>query len=337
MLITKPLSSVLLVGLIMSGAGLSGDAVALASQGGDEVYDRASVDADPVDGGEEEEQAPPTEPYFGQDRTTGKFIPARVDDTSRQLVVLLHGYGQSILEIVGQMPLLQAAFENGWILVVPSGLEDSRSLAYWNATPTCCDRNRRGNDDVAYLRSVIRRHLERYQIKRDRVTVVGLSNGAFMAYQLACHASDLVGAIVVISGVERIDPADCNPRRSVNVYHIHGRFDRAVFFGGGLIGIASEVFAPFPSAPETVRRWAVRNSCPTTDATAIPVPRGQAGLWANCSDGTVVQFRWLPDPHAVRITDELLASIVDFIRTRDRSPPSIRKRPSTLPIGVAVP
>ncbi|MEE8497773.1 MAG: PHB depolymerase family esterase, partial [Acidimicrobiia bacterium] len=276
MLITKPLSSVLLVGLIMSGAGLSADAVALASQGGDEVYDRAPADADPVDEGKDEEQAPPTEPYFGQDRTTGKFIPTRVDESPRQLVVLLHGYGQSILGILGQMPLLQAAFENDWILLAPSGLEDSRSWPYWNATPTCCDRNRRGNDDVAYLRSVIRRHLERYRIKRDRVAIVGLSNGGFMAYQLACHASDLVGTIVVISGVERMDLADCNPRRPVNVYHIHGRFDRAVFFQGGLIGIAPQAFAPFPSAPETVRRWAVRNSCPTTDATVVSVARGQA-------------------------------------------------------------
>lgn len=35
--ITKPLSSVLLVGLIMSGAVLSADAVALVSEGGEET------------------------------------------------------------------------------------------------------------------------------------------------------------------------------------------------------------------------------------------------------------------------------------------------------------
>lgn len=277
-----------------------------------------------VDQGADNHQPPPVEPYFGQDRTTGKFIPSGVDDAPRQLVVLLHGYGESILRIIRQVPLLQGAFENGWILIIPSGLEDSRSWPYWNATPTCCDRNRRGNDDVAYLRSVIQHHLERYRIKRDRVAVVGLSNGAFMAYQLACHASDLVGTIVAISGVEQMDSADCNPRRPVNVYHIHGRFDGAVFFQGGLVGIASGVFAPFPSAPETVRRWALRNSCPTVDAMAVPVGRGQAGRWTNCADGTVVQFRWLPDPHAVLMTEDLLASIVDFIRLQDRSAPSIR-------------
>jgi len=318
--ITKPLSSVLLVALIISSAVWPNDAVALASQGGEEANRGTQpVDAGPVDKAEDYEP-PPAEPYFGQDRLTGKFIPSRVDDEPRQLVVLLHGYGQSIVGIIEQVPLLQPAFENGWILIAPSGLVDSRSWPYWNATPTCCDRNRRGNDDVAYLRSVIQRHLERYRIKRDRVAVVGLSNGAFMAYQLACHASDLVGTVVVISGVEQIDPADCNPQESVNVYHIHGRFDRAVFFQGGLLGIASGVFAPFPSAPETVRRWAARNSCPTMDAFTVSVVRGQAGLWTNCADGTVVQFRWLPDPHAVRMTNELVASIVDFIRMQDRSP-----------------
>ena len=324
--IIKPLSAVLLVALIVSGPGWSSNgAVAVASEALEEPNDgQGPADSDPVDEEADDKQPPPTEPYFGQDRTTGKYIPSSVDDTPRQLVVLLHGYGQSIFGIIEQVPLLQAAFENGWILLVPSGLEDSRSWPYWNATPACCDRNRRGNDDVAYLRSVIQQHLERYRIKRDRVAVVGLSNGAFMAYQLACHASDLVGTIVAISGVEQIDPAGCSPRRPVNVFHIHGTFDRAVFFAGGLIGIASQVFSPYPSAPETVRRWAARNSCPTVDAMSVPVARGQGGLWSNCADGTVVQFRWLPDPHAVRITEDVLASIVDFIRMRDRSPPSIR-------------
>ena len=273
---------------------------------------------------DEPEPVPPGEPYFGQERITGKYVPDDLSETPRRLVILLHGYGQSIEGVLQQVPLLRAAFENGWILVVPTGLSDSLANPYWSATPTCCDINALRNDDVAYLRSVIRRHLERYPVDRDNVTVVGLSNGAFMAYQLACEASDLVGAIVAISGVEGRDAADCSPRRPVSIYHIHGLYDRAVFFSGGLIGVKPELFAPYPSASATVARWAVRNSCPTEKAERVSVPRGEAGRWLNCEDRTVVQYRWLPDAHRVAVTDEILGSIVDFISTRDRDVPPLR-------------
>ena len=93
--IIKPLSSVLLVALIMSNAGWPNDAVALASRG-PEAANRGTQLVDE----EEDDEPPPAEPYFGQDRTTGKFIPSRVDEEPRQLVVLLHAYGQSILGII---------------------------------------------------------------------------------------------------------------------------------------------------------------------------------------------------------------------------------------------
>jgi polyhydroxybutyrate depolymerase len=288
----------------------------------------AAIDQSGVEYGtlqaDDSEPAPPGEPYFGQERITGKYVPDDLTDEPRRLVILLHGYGQSTSGVLRQIPLLEAAYENGWILVVPTGLSDSRSNPYWSATATCCDINARRNDDVGYLRSVIQRHLERYPVDRNNVTVVGLSNGAFMAYQLACEASDLVGGIVAISGVEGNDATDCTPRRPVSIYHIHGLFDRAVFFSGGIVGVKPERFAPYPSASATVGRWADRNSCPTDNSAPVSVPRGEGGQWLNCEDRTVVQYRWLPDSHGVAITDELLGSIVDFISAQNRDLPAMR-------------
>ena len=86
----------------------------------------------------EPEPEPPGEPYFGQERITGKYVPEDLTEAPRRLVILLHGYGQSIEGVLRQVPLLRAAFENGWILVVPTGLSDSLSNPYWSATSTCC-------------------------------------------------------------------------------------------------------------------------------------------------------------------------------------------------------
>ncbi len=277
---------------------------------------------------EESQPADRGEPYFGQDRTSGKYIPDDLGDDPRPLVVLLHGYSQSTEEMVERIPVLRGAVEHRWVLVAPSGLRDSRFSPYWNATAACCDWNARGNDDVAYLRSVIERTMARYPIDRERVVVVGLSNGAFMAYQLACHASDLVVGIVAIAGVESIDPADCTPDHPVSVFHIHGTADRAVFFEGGILGVVSELYAPYPSAVETVDRWAERNDCPTPDPLPMVLDSGVAGVWVNCAQGTVVQYNWIPQPHDLTVTDDLVDSIISFIAAQERAPSPVRRRPA---------
>lgn len=264
------------------------------------------------------------EPYFGQDRTTGKFIPTDPPAGDRPLVVLLHGYSMRIGAIVDRIPLIAAAEANGWYIIVPSGLIDSQYRPYWSATRTCCDRDLRQNDDIGYLRSVIVDAMQRYPIDRDRVVVVGLSNGAFMAYQLACHSSDLIVGIVSLAGVEALDPAECTPDEPVSIFDIHGTRDRAVFFNGGSVGVVPEVIAPYPSAAETVRRWVERNECPTSDATLLPTSSGSAGRWANCRDHTSVRYLWIPEGHNLDVDDEMVEQIVSFIGEQHRPPGLLR-------------
>jgi len=276
--------------------------------------------AAPASAQEDGGQAPPEPP---PERVSGKYLPEVDEPGLRPLIVLLHGYGQSMESIIEDVPVLRLAQERGWYLLAPSGLRDSRDWRYWNATRSCCGYGRRVNDDVAYLRAAISNEIVRHPIDPERVVVVGLSNGAFMAYQLACHASDMVSAIVPIAGSEQEDADECRPRRPVSVYHIHGLYDRAVFFNGGSIGLAPQLYAPYPSAPKTVRRWVERNSCPD-EVVELTMATGEAGAWSNCADGTTVQYRWLPEPHSVDVDDALLASIVAFLDRQERAPGPIR-------------
>ena len=64
---------------------------------------------------------------------------------------------------------------------------------------------------VAYLRAIIRDVMARYPVDRRRVFVVGHSNGGFMAYRMACEASDLVTGVVSLAGATWKDPARCRP------------------------------------------------------------------------------------------------------------------------------
>ncbi|MBU6476196.1 MAG: hypothetical protein KGQ70_09540, partial [Alphaproteobacteria bacterium] len=95
------------------------------------------------------------------------------------------------------------------------------------------------------------------------------SNGAMMAYRLACQLSDKIAAIAPVSGQRVFD--DCRPKRPVAVLHIHGTADPCALYNGGKAcgGCFSQIFgfhlpgdtwacAPVPDA---VRAEAQINGC----------------------------------------------------------------------------
>jgi poly(3-hydroxybutyrate) depolymerase len=140
-----------------------------------------------------------------------------------------------------------------------------------------------------------------------------------MAYQLACHASDVVAGVVVIAASEDERRSDCGATNPVSVFHIHGLFDRAVNFSGGTLGVIPEVYAPYPSAHDTVSRWVVRNACVESGFISGDPQAGEAGAWTECAFGTRVQYRWLPTGHRVEPTPALMTEIVEFIDLVHRS------------------
>lgn len=77
-----------------------------------------------------------------------------------------------------------------------------------------------------------------------------------MSYRLACQRASRFAAIVPVAGMEGLDP--CTPSRPVPVLHMHGTDDATILYAGG----NNIPFGrPYPSAQESVRRWAERNGC----------------------------------------------------------------------------
>jgi polyhydroxybutyrate depolymerase len=96
----------------------------------------------------------------------------------------------------------------------------------------------------------------RYPVDARRTFATGFSNGAFLAYRLACQQSGRFLGVASVAGTEVL--RRCRPKRPVSVLHIHGRDDRRVRFEGAILG------RPWvPGALELARRWRVRNHCPS--------------------------------------------------------------------------
>jgi polyhydroxybutyrate depolymerase len=169
------------------------------------------------------------------------------------LVVVLHGgFG------TGQNA--QAAY--GWDAVAQTGLA---VIAYpdgigrsWNGGRCCGPALRRSVDDVAFLTEVIRDLERRDGIDPLRIYVTGMSNGAIMAYRLACEGPIPLAAIGPVAG--DLEVPCTSPVAPVSVMAIHGTADQNVPFGGG-IGRKAVVKVEHAPVAASLARWRSIDRC----------------------------------------------------------------------------
>ena len=192
------------------------------------------------------------------------------------LVIVLHGYGQGA-DFGEYFNLDPVAGRHGALVAYPLGTPDALGRRFWNATDACCDLFGRGVDDVAYLRAVIDDVSSRYRVDARRVSVVGYSNGAFMAQRLACELDSRIAAVVAVAGVNWADPALCAPLGQVAVLQVHGDADTVVrYLGGRMLGGP----ALAPSVRTSIEGWRDRNGCgpaPKILETALDIASDLAG------------------------------------------------------------
>jgi polyhydroxybutyrate depolymerase len=178
------------------------------------------------------------------------------------LIVLLHGYGSSGQEQATYFGLDGQAAKRGFLLAKPDGTRDSdgRGRRYWNAFfPDCCTSAAGSSpvDDVAFLLALIRDVELAYPVDPDRVYLMGHSNGAFMAYRMACDHAETFAGVVAVAGAVEYD--HCHPSRPVSIAAVHGTGDRVIQIGGGRIELGPG--HPYASLAETLDFWVRVDRC----------------------------------------------------------------------------
>jgi polyhydroxybutyrate depolymerase len=174
----------------------------------------------------------------GVRRTVLVHLPAGWQPGGRwPLVLALHGGGgqpQGMREITG---LDAAADAHGFIALYPEGYPRrvfGRRFATWNAGRCCGDAVEHHSEDVGFLLALVDAAIRDYGADPRRVYVTGFSNGAQMAYRLACERPGRIAAIAPVAAQGVLD--DCPPGRAVPVLHIHGTDDRCTPYAGGTCG-----------------------------------------------------------------------------------------------------
>jgi polyhydroxybutyrate depolymerase len=177
--------------------------------------------------------------------TEGKWRDGK-PDKPLPVVLALHGG----LANMGQMRKLtgydRIADEQGFLVAYPDGF-----MTTWNAGD-CCGASKIGDiDDVGFLSKLIDTLTGAGLADPDRVHVTGFSNGAGMAYRLACERPGKVAGIGVVEGAL---VTDCDPGRPVSAMIVHGTADRSVPFNGGGRRDFNDG-RPYPPVSEAVDFW----------------------------------------------------------------------------------
>jgi poly(3-hydroxybutyrate) depolymerase len=235
-------------------------------------------------------------------------------DRGRPAKVLfsLHAYATPPDMVVEGYSLVRHAVQKrGLLLVVPEGQLDALGHHHWNASAACCGEGPR-NDDLGYLRAVLRDLPKHYKIDRSQVFAFGVSNGSFMAQRWACAGHGELSAIVSIAGAGP-GPNDepCTSTKPVSVLHMHGTADEIIPYGG-----SSEPARSFPSAPTGMARWVAIDGCSpeakVSQRRTLFLERLTVQTWAS-SKARVSLWSIEGGDHNLRSVRYLMPELIDFL------------------------
>jgi polyhydroxybutyrate depolymerase len=196
----------------------------------------------------------PEATVFGGDRPVELLVPDSYEpDRAAPLLLVLHGYGTSGAFALEYSGLDRLGNDSSYLILAPDGTRDSNGFPFWHA------KQGTGVDDVAYLGGLLDEISSVWNVDPVRVSVFGHSNGAFMAYRLACDRADAVSAVISLAGATPIDPDSCSPELPVSIAEIHGDDDEIVLYEGS--DSCTDLPCPYPGTRQGLAYWASYDGC----------------------------------------------------------------------------
>jgi polyhydroxybutyrate depolymerase len=173
--------------------------------------------------------------YKKQARKYLLHVPPKYEaegDKEYPLVVCLHGGGADIGFARRMFNLGETAAKDGFIVAYPngSGRVGNRFLT-WNASECCGFAKAHKVDDVGFVKAFVEMVSKELKVDRQRIYLVGFSNGAQMAYRMAAEAPDTFAAVSIVSG--SMSGKEPTPEKPVPMVIFHGTSDRHIPVAGG--------------------------------------------------------------------------------------------------------
>ncbi len=198
--------------------------------------------------------------WAGFERTYHVHVPASYDGTKPvPLVVGLH-YGLGNAKIFQELSGFDAVSDReGFIIVYPEGYKTA-----WGGTGLNTPPEKEGTDDIGFISALIDTIKSKYQVKPDRVHLVGMCNGGYLTQVLAVELSDKIASFATATATSA-DPFaaayDSLPR-PVAIMFVNGTEDKYIPFEGGTLPLTPDT-SVWPTL-KVVGNWASLNGCSST-------------------------------------------------------------------------
>ncbi|TXH99279.1 MAG: hypothetical protein E6Q72_00075 [Pseudomonas sp.] len=227
------------------------------------------------------------------ERSYKLFVPAGAPQEPLPLMIVMHGGLGNADETERTTGMNRVAQDNRFLVVYPNGtgLRLLKNRRTWNAGKCCGPAVERQIDDVGFIRAMLDDISTHHPLDRSRIYATGISNGAMMAYRLACELPNEIAAIVPVSGTLALN--SCAGARDIPVLHIHGGKDSNVPYNGGM-GENAIAGVAHRSVPDSLRMITSAQSC-SGDISERNLADGSRQSSWNCQGKAPVQLRLIPD------------------------------------------
>ena len=204
-------------------------------------------------------------------RTYKLYIPSIYNgNTAVPLLFNFHGYTSNSNEQMFYGDFRNIADTANFLVVHPQGTLDNTNTTHFNV-----GWGGSTVDDVGFTEALIDSLSAAYSIDQNRIYAVGMSNGGFMSFQLACDLSNKIAAVGSVTG--SMTPStlgNCNASHPMPIIQIHGTTDPTVPYNGSAGWTAS--------VTNILNHWATFNNC-SPAPTVVNVPN------TNVLDGSTVE------------------------------------------------
>jgi polyhydroxybutyrate depolymerase len=209
--------------------------------------------------------------HDGIARTYKLYVPAIYSgNTAVPLLFNFHGYTSNSNEQMFYGDFRNIADTANFLVVHPQGTLDANNTTHFNV-----GWGGSSVDDVGFTEALLDSLSAAYSIDQNRIYAVGMSNGGFMSFRLACDLSAKIAAVGSVTGSMLPSTLlNCNASHPMPVIQIHGTTDATVPYIG-----STGWTAPVANV---LNHWATFNNCSPVP-TIVNVPN------TNASDGSTVE------------------------------------------------
>jgi polyhydroxybutyrate depolymerase len=199
------------------------------------------------------------------------YIPSIYNgNTAVPLLFNFHGYTSNSNEQMFYGDFRNIADTANFLVVHPQGTLDNTNTTHFNV-----GWGGSTVDDVGFTEALIDSLSAAYSIDQNRIYAVGMSNGGFMSFRLACDLSAKIAAVGSVTGsMTPSTLSDCNASHPMPIIQIHGTTDGTVPYNGSAGWTAS--------ITNVLNHWATFNNCSPVP-TVVNVPN------TNTIDGSTVE------------------------------------------------